>query len=93
MSVGGLDQVIELASRLSPREQLRLVAQIGQKLSDATGSATTGQPATGSAIAVLQAMHAPPHLDNTDVDELERAMQSGRIPARYDGIFEQGNDR
>jgi len=92
MSASGFDQVVELASRLSPREQLKLVAQIGEKLSDVLEPVATGQPATGSATAVLQAMHAPPHLDSTDVDELERAVQAGRMPARYDGIFARGND-
>jgi hypothetical protein len=92
MSVSGFDQVVELASRLSPQEQLKLVAQIGEKLSGVLEPAATGKPATGSATAVLQAMHAPPHLDGADVDELERAVQAGHMPARRDGIFEQGND-
>jgi hypothetical protein len=47
--------------------------------------------ATGSATAVLEAMHAPPHLNSTDVDELERAVQEGRVPVRYDGVFDRGN--
>ena len=93
MSVSGFDQVVELASRLSPREQLKLVAQIGEKLSGVLEPVAAGQPAIGSAAAVLQAMHAPPHLDSSDVDELERAVQAGRVPARYDGTFELGIGR
>jgi hypothetical protein len=92
MSASGFDQVVELASRLSPGEQLKLMAQIGAKLSAELAPVAIGQPATGSAAAVLQAMRAPPHLDNTDVDELERAVQAGRMPARYEGIFERGHD-
>ena len=92
MSVSGFDQVVELASRLSPREQLKLVAQIGEKLSGELEPAAIGQPAAGSAAAVIQAMRAPPHLDNADVDELERAVQAGRTPVRFDGIFERGSD-
>ena len=91
MSVSGFDQVVELASRLSPRELLKLVAQIGEKLSGELEPVATGQPATGSATAVLEAMHAPPHLDSTDVDELERAVQAGSVPVRYDGVFDRGN--
>ncbi|MGA2064525.1 MAG: hypothetical protein ABSG86_06140 [Thermoguttaceae bacterium] len=91
MSAGGFDQVVDLASRLSPREQLELVAQIGQKLSGKLGPAAIVEPAAGSSAAVLQAMRAPPHLDGADVDELERAVQAGRVPARFDGIFERGN--
>ena len=90
MSASGFDQVVELASRLSPREQLKLVAQIGEKLSGELEPAATGRPAARSAAAVLQAMRAPPHLDSADVDELERAVQAGRMPARFDGVFARG---
>jgi predicted ArsR family transcriptional regulator len=92
MSASGFDEVVELASRLSPREQLKLVAQIGEKLSATLGPSAVEQPARGSAAAVLQAMHAPPHLDSADVDELDRAIQTGRMPPRYHGVFEQGSD-
>jgi hypothetical protein len=91
MSAGGFDQVADLASRLSPREQLKLVAQIGEKLSGKLEPAAIGQPAAGSSAAVLQAMRAPPHLDSADVDELERAVQASRMPARFGGIFERGS--
>jgi predicted HTH domain antitoxin len=50
------------------------------------------RPARGSAAAVLQAMHAPPHLDSADVDELDRAIEAGRMPPRFQGVFEQGNE-
>jgi hypothetical protein len=92
MSVSGFGHVVELASRLSPREQLKLVAQIGEKSSGVLDPAVAGQAATGSAAAVLEAMRAPPHLGSADVNELERAVQAGRMPARFDGMFARGND-
>lgn len=90
MSTSGFEQVAELASRLSPREQLKLVAQIGEKLSGAAKATPIGQAAIGSANAVLEAMRAPPHLSSADVDELERAVSAGSAPARYDGVFDRG---
>lgn len=42
----------------------------------------------GSPAAVLKAMLAPPHVDAADVDELEAAIASGRLPVRYDGEFD-----
>ena len=92
MSASGFDEVVELASRLSPREQLKLVAQIGEKLSGELEPAAAGQTDAGSAAAVLHAMRTPPHLDSADVDELERAVQAGRMPARFDGVFERGSE-
>ena len=93
MSVSDFDQVVELASRLSPREQLKLVARIGERLSGALDSTTKPESAAGSAAAVLEAMRAPPHLDNVDVDELDRAVRAGRMPSRYDGVFGPGTDQ
>ncbi len=84
MSASGFDEVVELASRLSPREQLKLVAQIGEKLSATLEPSAVDQPARGSAAAVLQAMHAPPHLDSADVDVLDRVMH---LPS---GCFRHG---
>jgi hypothetical protein len=86
MSASGFDQVVELASRLSPQEQLKLIAQIGERLSGALGLAGAESPAAGTAAAVLEAMHAPPHLASSDVDELDQALQSGRLPVRHEGI-------
>ena len=93
MSASGFDRVVELALQLSPREQLKLVAQIGEKLSGELDPAAAGKPAIGSPAAVLQAVRALPHVDNAGVDELEREIQAGRMPVRFEGIFEQGGDR
>jgi len=44
-------------------------------------------PRRGSAAAILRAVHALPHLDPEDVDELERAIESGRLPVRDQDLF------
>lgn len=90
MSTSDFDQVAELVARLSPREQLRLVARIGAKLSGAGEAPSAERSAAGSPAAVLVALRAPPHLDSTVVDELERAIEAGRVPPRQEGIFEDG---
>ena len=42
----------------------------------------------GSALAVREAMHEAPHLSSSDVDELERAIEEGRLPLRSRSVFE-----
>ena len=41
----------------------------------------------GSAAAVLRAMHEPPHPSVSDVDELDAAIASGRLPAQTRHLF------
>jgi hypothetical protein len=41
----------------------------------------------GSPAAVLRAMQASPHLSASDVDELDRAIASGRLPVRTRDLF------
>ena len=41
----------------------------------------------GSAAAVLRAMHEPPHLSDSDVDELDAAIAGGRLPVRTRDLF------
>ena len=89
MAVSEFEHVVELASQLSPRDQLKLVAQIGEKLSDALGAAASGQP-PGSVEAVLQAMREPPHLNHGDVDDLECLIDAGRLIVREHGVFDGG---
>lgn len=91
MSTSEFDQVVELVGRLSPREQLRLVAHIGARLSGAAEAPLVERLARGSPAAVLAALHAPPHVESTLVDELDREIQAGRVPPRYEGIFESRN--
>ncbi len=45
---------------------------------------------TGGAERIRQAMRAPPHLDSLDVDELERAIESAKLPVRTSGLFDAG---
>lgn len=41
----------------------------------------------GSPVAVLKVMRDLPHLDPKDVDELEKAIEQGRLPVRMQGVF------
>jgi hypothetical protein len=41
----------------------------------------------GSPVAVLKVMRDLPHLDPKDVDELEKAIEQGRLPVRMRGAF------
>jgi hypothetical protein len=92
MSVSTFEQVAELASQLPAVEQLKLVAQIGERLQHLVTKAPS-MPPHGSADAILRAVHEPPHLAPGDLDELERAIAAGRLPVRQDGIFDRGGAR
>lgn len=50
----------------------------------ANGDAPPGSPA-----AILRALRQPPHLTREDVDELERAIESGKAPPTSKGIFDE----
>ena len=41
----------------------------------------------GSAAAVLRAMQEPPHLSDSDVDELDAAIAGGRLPVQTRDLF------
>jgi hypothetical protein len=45
-------------------------------------------PRPGSPQAILWAMSQPPHLKPEDVDELERAIEEGKLPVNWESIFE-----
>jgi hypothetical protein len=85
-------QLAELASQLSPEEQLRLVVRIGENLTGVLSEQETNKVPLGSAAAILRAMREPPHLSDEDVDELELAIASGRQPVRAEGVFEEMDD-
>lgn len=89
MPASRFEQVAELAFQLPPEEQLRLVAQIDERLRHTTAA---GQLPRGSADAVLLAARQPPHLDPADVDGMERAIAAGRLPVRQEGVFDRGGD-
>ncbi|HZS44862.1 MAG TPA: hypothetical protein VFC63_07140 [Blastocatellia bacterium] len=42
----------------------------------------------GSPAAILRAIKEPPHLTEEDIAELERAIESGRMPLSERGIFD-----
>jgi hypothetical protein len=43
----------------------------------------------GSPGAVLRAMKDLPHVSDTDVDELDAAIASGRLPVSDQGVFDR----
>jgi len=43
----------------------------------------------GSPAAIRQVMHEPPHLRWEDVDELERAIEEGKLPVDQESVFER----
>ena len=47
------------------------------------------RPSRGSPSAVIKAMHRPPHLSPEDLDELEKAIEHGKLPVRSGGVFDQ----
>ncbi len=46
-----------------------------------------GQPELGSPAAIRQVMHKPPHLKWEDVDELEQAIEEGKLPVHQESVF------
>lgn len=45
-------------------------------------------PPRGSPAAVLKALESAPHLSKEDFDELERAIEEGKRPPSFQGIFD-----
>jgi hypothetical protein len=45
-------------------------------------------PAKGSPAAVLAAMRAGPRLQPGDAEALERSIEEGKLPVRFEGIFD-----
>ena len=41
----------------------------------------------GSAVAILKVMRDLPQLNPEDVDELEQAIEQGKLPVRMQGVF------
>jgi hypothetical protein len=50
----------------------------------------TEQLHPGSPAAVQQVMNEPPHVMWEDVDELERAIEAGKLPVHQEGVFDEG---
>ena len=49
----------------------------------------TKQQMTGSPVAILQAMDAPPHLAPEAVDEMLQAIEDGKLPVQSKGVFDE----
>jgi hypothetical protein len=81
-------QLADLASQLSPGEQLRLVVRITENLSAVLSRDEVKEHSPGSTAAILTAMREPPHLSGEDMDELECSIAAGRRPMRAEGVFE-----
>lgn len=75
-----LEQIAEMAARLAPTEQLKLWAQIRDRLRSTTANGATASPRSGSATALRDALRQTPHLQATDVDELERVIHEDSRP-------------
>lgn len=88
-SNSGLQQVVELASHLSPEEQVQLILRIQRQLPAALGTTGLGNVACVSPTAILSAVGEPPHISSETVDELERAIAVGKMPIRQEGIFDK----
>ena len=41
---------------------------------------------TGSVEAILRAVSGPPHLEREAVDELDRAIDAGKLPVRFNSV-------
>ena len=85
-------QVIALASQLTPSDQLRLVVRIGENLTTVFSGRDINQPLAGTAAAILRTVREPPHLSDDHVNELERAIIAGRLPTRVEGVFDGMDD-
>jgi hypothetical protein len=85
-------EVANLASHLSPEEQMRLVLYLRRQNTTAETTDTPDHVVPGSPEAILKAMRMPPHLTTEDVDALERAIAAGELPVRREGVFDQGDD-
>ncbi len=51
------------------------------------------EPRFGSPQALLRAIRRPPHVDPAIVDEMERAIEEGKLPVRYGGVFDDDADQ
>lgn len=85
---------LELPAKLAQRleglaaEQKKSVEEVALERLASSLEATSEHPA-GTAAAILQAMSEPPHLTSEDVDELERAIEAGRLPMQSAGAFNE----
>lgn len=74
-------RIIELEQPL-PYEEGRRVTVSVEPTEESTGAGSSG--------LLLRTLREPPQLSSTDVDELERAIEAGRLPVRQTGVFDSG---
>ena len=72
-------KAIERAAELTGKKPAEWVAmKLRQQLS---------APRKGSTDAVLEAMREPPHLTPADVEALEEAIATGKLPVKWEPVF------
>jgi hypothetical protein len=91
MSTSGFQQVAELASHLSPEEQIQLILRIQRQLPASAAGTVSDDAPGGLPVLVLRAIEAPPHVGSGDVDALEQAIAESKIPMGQHGIFDEGD--
>jgi hypothetical protein len=91
MSTTGLQQIAELASHLSPEEQLQLILRIQQQLPVGADPTASGDVICGSPASILSAISELPHVESEAVDELEQAIAAGKMPIGQEGAFDKGD--
>jgi hypothetical protein len=91
MSFADFQQVAEMASHLSPEEQVQLILRIQRQLPAGVGSTGPEDALYGSPASVLRAISESPHVESNDVDALEQAIAASKIPIGREGVFDQGD--
>jgi hypothetical protein len=78
------DELATPLARIAAREQKTVQQLAIERLTRLAASETD----VGSAAAVLRAMREPPHLDSSDVDELDAAITAGRLSVQTRDLFQ-----
>ena len=71
--------------RVLPHEQIKADAKL-QKDKQVKGVTEKGKNA--AAQRLIKAMEKPPHLTDEDIEALNRSIKEGKIPIKFDSIFE-----
>lgn len=74
-----------------PHRTRRAAAVCRRASIDVSVEAATVDEPPGSPAAILRALQQPPHLTREDVDELERAIEGGKLPPTTRGIFDEAD--
>lgn len=68
--------------------EVRLPFKQGQQISVCVES-LTGRRVAGSPTTIHEVMHEAPHLKAEAVDDLERAIESGKLAVCAEGVFDE----